>query len=234
MGYKGIAILALLMGATAAVYAQEESPIRQLRNLDSQPAAVVPRPVAPNAGTDSPIKNFGVAIWKNSESGRQEGLVFRGAAPQGEAAFRFLGELGVKTVIDFRVMRHDDKELCADNSIECLEYGIIPTPTEKLVKDEEFMRAFTRAADDMKAGRKVFIHCLGGHHRTGALVAALMIRDAACDKPFDKAQLSDSMGKTLKEYGFYTTSGSLHRFTAWEKEIRGWVDNFEENQWLCK
>ena len=234
MIYRKIAFLTLLATTAATVYAQETSSIGQLKDLNINTVAVVPAPAVPDAETGAPIKNFGVAIWKDSESGRREGLVFRGAAPHGEAAFRFLGGLGVKTIIDFREIRHDDKDLCAFNGIECMEYGIVPTPTTKLVRNEDFMLAFTRATNDMKAGRKVFIHCLGGHHRTGALVAALTIRDAACGKPFNKEELSSSLEKTLKEYGFYTNSGNIHRFTAWEKEIRGWAENFDNNQWLCK
>ena len=235
---KKIVILSLLMTVAAAAYAQETpSIIGQLQDLNGKAVAVVPPPAVPaasSAAPGTPIKNFGVAIWRTAEGGQREGLVFRGAAPHGKEAFGFLGGLGVKTIIDFREIRHDDKDLCAANGIDCREFGIVPTPTTKLVRNEDFMQAFTLATDEMKAGRKVFIHCLGGHHRTGALVAALTIRDAACGKPFDKEELSRSLEKTLKEYGFYTNNGSIHRFTAWEKEIRGWAENFDDNQWLCQ
>ena len=234
MIHNKTAILALFMFAASAASAQDTSSIAQLQNLDLPPVIITQPPAAPDVRPDSPIKNFGVAIWRTAGNGQPEGLVFRGAAPEGEAAFKFLGELGVKTIIDFRELRHDDKGLCAANGLDCMEYGIVPTPTEKLAKNKNFMQAFTRTTEDMKVGRKVFIHCRGGHHRTGALVAALTIRETACGKPFNRDQLGDSLKTTLKEYGFYTHEGGVHRFTAWEKEIRGWAENMEENPWLCK
>ena len=234
MDYKKILVLALAMSATAVAYSQEASSIDQLGQLEPRSAAAVPAPEAVITESGLPIINFGVAIWQNSESGAREGLVFRGAAPHGDAAFKFLGGLGVGTVIDFRVMRSDDKQLCADNKIDCREYSIVPTPTTKLTENSEFKEAFSRATAEIANGHKIYVHCRGGHHRTGALIAALTIRETACGRTFNKEQLGSSIEKTLIEYGFYTHSGGFHRFSSWEKEIRGWAENFEDNQWICK
>jgi len=93
------------------------------------PVPAVPYMITPPITGNVPISNFGVAIWKDSENGKPEGLLFRGATPEGEAAFRFLGGLGVKTVINLQVTHTGDKELCAANGIECLEFRIVPSPT---------------------------------------------------------------------------------------------------------
>ncbi|HAH32008.1 MAG TPA: hypothetical protein DCL44_06815 [Elusimicrobia bacterium] len=233
MKYKKISILLLLAATTAVSYAQGESPLAQLNQQDLPPVAVVPSPVASTATTKAPIKNFGVAISQNPERGKQEGLVFRGGEPVGEVAFRFLGELGVKTVISLRALHKSDKNLCAANNMECAEYDMVPVPGMDLSKSKSFMRAFKRAADEMDAGRKIFIYCQGGRHRTSAVVAALTIRDTACGKPFNRTELSSYLAKTLDEYGFHNSNGRAF-FTAWEKEIRSWSEHFEDNQWLCK
>jgi len=230
MKYKKIIVLALAMAAATVVYAGDEYSVTQLPGLDSQPVVVVPRP-APHKEA-APIKNFGVAVWKNSGRGQPEGLVFRGGTPKGEAAFKFLSELGIKTTINLRMTYTDDQKLCAANGIECLEYGVIPIPIIDIVWHRDFRRAFSRSAAEMEAGHKIFISCQGGRHRTSALVAALTIRHAACGKSFDKAELRNYLEESLKEFGFHNFNGKL--LGSWEHEILEWVDDFEENQWLCK
>ncbi|HBB67096.1 MAG: hypothetical protein A2X28_06855 [Elusimicrobia bacterium GWA2_56_46] len=231
MKCKKIIVLALAMAAANTVaYAGDEYSVTQLPELDSQSVAVVSPPAPQKVA--APIKNFGVAVWKNSERGPREGLVFRGGTPMGEAAFKFLAELGIKTTINLRMTHTDDQQLCAANGIECLEYGVIPIPVINIVWHVDFRRAFARAAAELDAGHKIFISCQGGRHRTSALVAALTIRNAACGKAFDKEELRKHLEQSLEVFGFHNFNGKL--LGSWEHEILEWVDDFEENQWLCE
>lgn len=226
--------LALAAGASA----QEKPSLTQLGQLESSPAAVrqVPDaavPALPAAPEKAPIKNFGVAAWKILDRDRREAQLFRGGELKDEASLKYLRGLGVDTVISLRAMHDLDEKLCAAHNINCLEYGVVPVPGMGLARSKSFRKAFSRVVAEMKAGHKVFIYCQGGRHRTSAVVAAITVRETACGKTFNRTELSASLAKMLEDYGFHNSNGKAF-FTAWEKEMRGWAENFEENQWLCE
>ncbi|HAH30782.1 MAG TPA: hypothetical protein DCL44_00530 [Elusimicrobia bacterium] len=232
MTYLRIVVLSLLTAVTSAAHAEESTAITQLPQLDTKPVVEVSTPAMPEAAKGAPIKNFGVVVWKNPERGEKEGLVFRGGQPEGPEAYKFLGELGVKTIINLRTLRDTDQNLCAANGIECLDYSVIPVPGIKIHFHSNFKRAFAKAASEMEAGRKVFIYCQGGRHRTGALVSALTIRSVVCGKSYDKTELRNYMEKMLKDFGFYNLCGKA--LNSWANDIRGWAKNPEKNKWICE
>jgi hypothetical protein len=231
MDYKKNFILSLLMVAASAVHAEESSPVTQLLDLGAKPAAIVasPPPAKVNA---SPIKNFGAVIWKDGDRAGMEGLVFRGGQPEGREGYGFLGQLGVKTVINMRTQKYSDQAQCSANGIECLDYSVVPFPGIPIKYHGNFKRAFARASTDMEAGRKVFVYCQGGRHRTGALVSALLIRKTACGKTYNKAELKASIEAMLKDFGFFNICGKI--LNSWANDIREWVENPEDNKWICE
>ena len=93
---------------------------------------------------------------------------YRGAQPQGHD-YADLSALGVKTVID----------LTADDEAQANEGGLVQGAGMKFVRipmtthDEPAPAAvaqFLKLVND-PANQPVYVHCVGGHHRTGAMTA---------------------------------------------------------------
>jgi protein-tyrosine phosphatase len=61
------------------------------------------------------------------------------------------------------------------------------------------VRSWLRLFRDGAPPRKAFIHCKGGRHRTGVMVAAYLM--TYCDWSFDEAQ------KNMKLHGWYGERG---------------------------
>ena len=91
---------------------------------------------------------------------------FRGGQPMGED-YADLAAIGVKTVIN--LTNRDDGQ--AEEKAKVEQYGMryvhIPMSTRKPPTDEEIAR-FLAAVDD-EGG--VYVHCVGGRHRTGVMTA---------------------------------------------------------------
>ncbi len=75
-----------------------------------------------------------------------------------------------------------------------------------------------------KAGHRVYFHCKKGSDRTGALAAALLIREKACNPD----ELWNEVEIRLKRHHFHPV------FIFLKKDIRSWVYRFGQNQWLCR
>jgi protein tyrosine phosphatase (PTP) superfamily phosphohydrolase (DUF442 family) len=101
------------------------------------------------------IKNFGVV----------DGRIFRGEQP-GKDEYTQLAALGVKTVIDLRLdAKSSSRELAEAAG---LTYVNIPIDGHGTPTDDQ-ATAFLKAVDGT-AGT-VYVHCAGGRHRTGSMVA---------------------------------------------------------------
>jgi hypothetical protein len=127
----------------------------------------------------APIANFHVVDTVESKA------MYRGAQPS-EDEWRFLGDLGVKTVLKL------NKYVGSDNTSEqerlaAEKYGIRLVPV--LMPPEDFPHNFnpfaTPTNDEIKAALDLmedksnwplYIHCSHGHDRTGLLVAMYRIR----------------------------------------------------------
>lgn len=102
------------------------------------------------------IKNFG----------RVNDFLYRGAQP-GAKDYPVLAQMGVKTVIDLQ-REGDDKE---QGLVEAsgMKFYRIPMSDTDYPKQEQIDQALQLLSDS--ANQPVFVHCRGGRHRTGAVVA---------------------------------------------------------------
>jgi protein tyrosine phosphatase (PTP) superfamily phosphohydrolase (DUF442 family) len=99
-----------------------------------------------------------------SNLGRVDEGLWRSAQPTAEG-FRAAKAMGVKTVVDLRGSK-SDRELAGRAGLQ-----VIAVRTSAKTLDEDDLVAFLRVATD-PARRPVLVHCLAGHDRTGAAVAA--------------------------------------------------------------
>ena len=100
---------------------------------------------------------------------------FRGAQPEG-SDYADLAKLGVKTVINLI----GDSDLDATEQSSVLRHGMryvaIPMSTRKAPTTEQ-LTAFLAVVND-PASQPVYVHCVGGRHRTGVMTAVYrMIKD---------------------------------------------------------
>jgi protein tyrosine/serine phosphatase len=130
------------------------------------------------------ISNFGVV----------DGRIFRGAQPKGRD-YAALKAIGVQTIIDLREDARKDSR--AEAEAAGLKYVNVPlvdkqTPTEQNAAD------FLKAVNDPANG-VVYVHCAGGRHRTGAMIA--VYRMAQDHWTLDQAY------KEMLDFDFYTSGG---------------------------
>ena len=143
------------------------------------------------------LENFGIV----------DGRIYRGAQP-GKGDYRALAGLGVTTIIDLRLDSKSDARRNAEAA--GLRYVNIAIDDHGQPTDSD-VTAFLKALDDSPAG-KVYVHCAGGRHRTGSMIAVYrMVRDG-----WTLARAYDEM----LAYDFYTRLG------------HGGFKTFVDNYWL--
>ena len=135
----------LLGGSTLAVPAAGQS-----RRLDARESAVDVANIR--------IENFG----------RVNSTYYRGAQPKGRD-YADLASLGVKTVIN---LTSDDADASEKALVERagMKYVQIPMTTHRpptAAQLDEFLRIVAE-----RASQPVYVHCVGGRHRTGVMTAA--------------------------------------------------------------
>lgn len=202
-------------------------------------AQTSPVPEVPAAGTSQaqllaniPVGNFGTVDLDASRAPEDllSAAAYRGGSLDNETAYKFIGALGVNSVINLQSSHNEDQAACAKFGLNCRDFSVLPFDHLRLGKSGNFKDAFNFAVDELKAGKKIYIHCMKGKDRTGALAAALTIRARACGREFDKAQLKTNIEASLDQHHFWRKN-----YPGWLSEIRGWVDNFEGNKaWLCR
>ncbi|MFC1679742.1 hypothetical protein ACFL2T_05980, partial [Elusimicrobiota bacterium] len=99
---------------------------------------------------------------------------------------------------------------------------------EELIDWAVLRAAFRHTVIEQAAGRGVHMHCLHGSDRTGALASAIMIRERACGREYDKDKLWKEIHATLKQYGFHEVYVNIRL------KIRGWVYKLDKNPWICE
>ena len=180
------------------------------------------------------IKKFGVALWSEKDGMAPEGLVFIGSSLRDNDDYKFLAQLGVKTLLSLQALHHDSEVSCSAYGMNCVQYRILASPFASFADNPVFRNAFHRLIKDTTAGTKMYIHCMKGMHRTGALMSALTIRNTACGKQFDKAALHKDIEESLmRDYGFDEFFFGFI-LLKWHYEVLDWVDKFEENKWICE
>jgi protein tyrosine/serine phosphatase len=100
---------------------------------------------------------------------------FRGAQPVG-SDYADLAGLGVKTVIN--LIGDDDLDRTEQSSVEKhgMRYIQIPMSTRRAPTTEQ-LQAFLTVVND-PASQPVYVHCVGGRHRTGVMTAVYrMMKD---------------------------------------------------------
>jgi protein-tyrosine phosphatase len=157
--------------------------------------------------------------------------IYRGAMPYGASDYRALAALGIDTVVNLRYLKTDadSAKYCAANDFDCEQYRLMLLPAQDKYFDwDTFKHAFRFIVYAHQAGHKVYIHCLHGSDRTGAMAAALTVRAAACGGQFDKAALWNKVDGDLKAHNFHMVYASLYA------GIKDMVYKFDENrEWLC-
>lgn len=129
------------------------------------------------------IKNFG----------RINDNYFRGAQPKGRD-YQELAAMGIKTVINLRLgAKADEQELVEAAGMKYIYMGMKDDqrPLDSQVQE------FLKIAND-PANQPIFVHCIGGRHRTGLMTAVYRIEKDG----WDYAQAYAEMKKFDFSYGF--------------------------------
>jgi tyrosine-protein phosphatase SIW14 len=120
---------------------------------------------------------FGLPIFASSPSGirnfdQVDAHVYRGGQPT-EKGFRYLAQLGVKTVIDLReagYRSNDEQRIVTEAG---MTYVNVPMTRFKPPTEAEITKIL-RMLEDGTSG-SVFVHCRRGADRTGAVIAVYHI-----------------------------------------------------------
>ena len=120
--------------------------------------------------------------------------LYRGAQPK-DAQYEELAALGVKTVVDLRGDAKKDSRASAERA--GLRYINLPLDDKSYPQADAAAR-FLEIVNDPANG-VVYVHCAGGRHRTGALVAVyrMDVDHWKIDQVYDE----------MKQYDFYTSGG---------------------------
>jgi len=126
--------------------------------------------------------------------GKVNDHIYRGGQPKGDD-YRQLGALGIKTVLDLR----SDSEPSARSLTESVGMRYINLSMRpKQYPQPDATQRFLEIVND-PSNWPIFVHCAGGRHRTGAMIAVYRITMDGWD--VDRAY------QEMKDYGFYTMLG---------------------------
>lgn len=146
-----------------------------------------------NSGDKSDKKSSAVEIDVNN-FGKVTDFFYRGAQPK-EDEYSQLASLGVKTIIDFR---DDPKDYAGATARQSgLKYINLPMSDKSYPAADAADRFLLLVTD--KANQPVFVHCAGGRHRTGAMIAVFRMKMQGWDV--------EQAYEEMKDYDFYTRWG---------------------------
>jgi protein tyrosine/serine phosphatase len=154
--------------------------------------ATVLAPAAVDASGNSRARNTGVeASAINIDNfGRVAPTFYRGAQPDGRD-YADLKALGIKTIIN---LTSDDADPAEQTMAEQagIAYVQIPMSTHTAPTAEQ-LASFLRIVND-PASQPVYVHCVGGRHRTGVMTAAYRMTQ--------EGWTSDQAFREMKQYNF--------------------------------
>jgi tyrosine-protein phosphatase SIW14 len=130
------------------------------------------------------IKNFG----------KVNDHIYRGGQPKGDD-YRQLIELGVKTIVDLRSDSEPEAKAAAERA--GLRYINLPM-APKSYPQADAAKRFLEIVNDQANGL-VYVHCAGGRHRTGAMLAIYRMEVDGWN--IERAY------QEMKDYDFYTRFG---------------------------
>src|SRR5437870_1540360 len=103
---------------------------------------------------------------KISNFGQVNDHIYRGAQPKGDN-YRQLATIGVKTIVDLR----GDAERGAQSAAEAAGLHYINLPlADKQHPQADAAQRFLEIVNN-QANWPVYVHCAGGRHRTGSMIA---------------------------------------------------------------
>jgi tyrosine-protein phosphatase SIW14 len=132
-------------------------------------ALSIAAPSAAQTTITSPLKAAGAALSRIhiENFGQVNASYYRGALPKGND-FTDLAALGVKTLID---LTNGDGQTTEQSLAEQagMKFFRIPMDTHVVPTAKE-MTSFLKIVTD-RANQPVYVHCVGGRHRTGVMTA---------------------------------------------------------------
>ena len=138
------------------------------------------------AGSPDGIKNFH----------QVDEHVYRGAQPD-HKGFTGLAQLGIKTVIDLRESGHRSSDEEAAVNAAGMKY--VNVPMSGLTAPSELeMKKLLSILEDESSG-PVFVHCMRGADRTGAVIAAYRIHHARWDNARALTE-AESLGMSIFQF----------------------------------
>ena len=126
-------------------------------------------PVAARSGdTRSTVGSVTTATVRIDNFGRVNQSYYRGAQPEGRD-YADLAALGIKTVIN---LTSDDAQTNEESMVEQakMTYVEIPMTTHEPPTAAQLAK-FMKIVND-PSNQPVYVHCVGGRHRTGVMTAA--------------------------------------------------------------
>jgi protein tyrosine/serine phosphatase len=124
--------------------------------------------------------------------------LYRGAQPEAEG-FKELKKLGVKTILNLRLM-HSDRKLLKDTDLDYVHIKMEAWDAEY----DEVKQALQIITD--KSKQPVFVHCKHGADRTGIVIAAWRL----VEDGWTKEEAIEEM--TKGPFGFHKTWRGLPKF----------------------
>ena len=149
-----------------------------LRNSTAALVLTLSLSVPTFAGTDATAKTSAAVVDISAVQidnfGRVDSNYYRGAQPQGRD-YADLATLGVKTVIN---LTSDDADAGEQAMVEGagMKYVQIPMTTRTEPTSAQ-LAEFPKIVND-PASQPVYVHCVGGRHRTGVMTAVYRMTDA--------------------------------------------------------
>jgi protein tyrosine/serine phosphatase len=153
-------------------------------------AALWSAPVVAQNQAAAPAARVDLASVQIDNFGRVDDSYFRGAQPKGRD-YADLKALGVKTLINLTSDDADASEKAMAGQAG-LKYFEIPMTTRKAPTAEQ-LATFMGILND-PANLPVYVHCVGGRHRTGVMTAAYRMTHDKWD--------ADKAFAEMKQYKF--------------------------------
>lgn len=122
--------------------------------------------------------------------------LYRGEQPTAQG-FAELKRMGIKTIVNLRYW-HDDREMLRGLDLQCVRLRANAWHIE-----DEDVAAFLKVVRD-PANRPVFVHCLHGSDRTGAIIGSYRM--------IEQGWSSDEAVAELSGFGFHSMFGNVVRY----------------------
>jgi len=146
------------------------------------------------AGTSDKRESNANALVTVENFGQVNDHIYRGGQPKGEN-FRQLAAIGVKTIVDLRSdSERDAKRLAEAAGLKYINLPMVP----KAYPQADAATRFLEIVNNPENG-VVYVHCAGGRHRTGSMIAVYRMSVDGWD--IDRAY------QEMKDYDFYTSMG---------------------------